>query len=86
MLIFKRDTSESVEDQLTETWRLSRDLDGALYPTIRDTNGDWFAIQTHSIAADGTVSPSVVCTYDGCDFHEFITLEGWDQVSEPKQH
>lgn len=27
------------------------------------------------IAADGTVTPSVVCE---CGFHEFIRLEGWE--------
>lgn len=32
---------------------------------------------SHQIADDGTVSPSVVCTTEGCGFHEFIRLEGW---------
>lgn len=31
----------------------------------------------HQIAPDGTVSPSVVCPHDGCDFHEFVRLENW---------
>lgn len=34
----------------------------------------------HTIAADGSVSPSVVCTGyrgEGCSFHEFVKLEGW---------
>jgi predicted RNA-binding Zn-ribbon protein involved in translation (DUF1610 family) len=31
----------------------------------------------HEIAPDGTVSPSVVCPHDGCGFHEFIQLDGW---------
>ena len=30
---------------------------------------------THEIASDGAVSPSMVCP--NCDFHEWITLEGW---------
>lgn len=39
--------------------------------------------QGHAIAADGTVSPSVVCSYpvegvEGCGFHDFIQLEGWE--------
>lgn len=29
----------------------------------------------HAIAADGTVSPSVICTR--CDWHDRIRLEGW---------
>ena len=31
----------------------------------------------HQIAADGTVSPSVVCPHEGCTFHEFVKLENW---------
>ena len=31
----------------------------------------------HAIAIDGAVSPSVVCDGDGCDFHEYIRLDGW---------
>jgi hypothetical protein len=34
-------------------------------------------IDEHEIAADGTVTPSVVCTESGCDFHDFVRLEGW---------
>ena len=33
--------------------------------------------KNHTIAPDGTVSPSMVCTHDGCDFHEFIKLENY---------
>jgi hypothetical protein len=32
----------------------------------------------HEIAADGTVHPSIVCPYEGCDFHEWGRLLGWD--------
>jgi hypothetical protein len=32
----------------------------------------------HRIAADGTVSPSYVCSVRGCPFHEFVRLVGWD--------
>lgn len=31
----------------------------------------------HSIAEDGTVSPSVVCPRPGCTFHEFVRLADW---------
>lgn len=31
----------------------------------------------HSVADDGTVSPSFVCTKAGCLFHTFIRLGGW---------
>ncbi len=31
----------------------------------------------HTIAADGTVTPSTRCYADGCEFHEWVILEGW---------
>ena len=31
----------------------------------------------HEIGVDGTVSPSVVCDGDGCDFHEYVRLRDW---------
>lgn len=36
----------------------------------------------HRIADDGTVHPSVVCPIDGCGFHEFVRLVGWDPKHE----
>ncbi|MBU2118771.1 MAG: hypothetical protein KJ954_14380 [Alphaproteobacteria bacterium] len=39
--------------------------------------GNYGSLSGHSIAADGTVTPSVVCTVPGCGFHEWIKLEGW---------
>lgn len=41
--------------------------------TLRNVKGD----SGHSISKDGTVSPSIVCPYDGCDFHEFGKLMDW---------
>jgi hypothetical protein len=34
---------------------------------------------THEIAADGKVTPSVVCP--NCEFHEWISLVGWPASS-----
>lgn len=31
----------------------------------------------HDIAADGTVTPSLICPMDGCSWHVFVTLLGW---------
>lgn len=31
----------------------------------------------HEIASDGTVTPSVVCPYEDCDFHDYVRLIGW---------
>lgn len=39
-----------------------------------------FAIlDDHEIADDGMVTPSVICPETGCDFHEMVTLEGWNK-------
>lgn len=38
------------------------------------------SLSNHEIAANGAVSPSVVCPF-GCEFHEFILLEGWESYS-----
>lgn len=31
----------------------------------------------HTISAEGVLSPSWVCPYEGCDWHEFAILDGW---------
>lgn len=41
------------------------------------TCGRLFCLANHAIAADGSVSPSVVCPHPGCSFHEFVRLLGW---------
>ena len=83
MMIFTRFQGDE-DRQPIETWTTSRGLDGIRYPYIKDSRGDYFGLRTHSIASDGTVSPSVVCPY-GCGFHKFIKLEGWDQIEGRKQ-
>jgi len=40
-------------------------------------NGHSDVLDDHTIADDGTVTPSVVCPYDGCDWHVHVRLEGW---------
>ncbi|HYE72624.1 MAG TPA: hypothetical protein VEF04_04800 [Blastocatellia bacterium] len=35
--------------------------------------------KTHSIADDGTVTPSMICPHD-CSFHEYIRLAEWAQL------
>ena len=32
----------------------------------------------HTIRANGEVAPSVICGVDGCGFHRFIALDGWE--------
>jgi hypothetical protein len=41
-------------------------------------NGHSITLKGHSIDADGTVRPSVVCPTAACEFHDFVRLSGWD--------
>lgn len=34
------------------------------------------SLSGHTIAANGDVTPSLICPFD-CGFHEYVTLEGW---------
>lgn len=38
--------------------------------------GRWSYLD-HEIENDGKVSPSVECPREGCGFHEWVQLEGW---------
>jgi len=40
-----------------------------------------FLGETHTIQADGQVMPSLVCGIDGCGFHKFVRLMGWEAGS-----
>lgn len=42
------------------------------------TCGQLATLGDHTIADNGKVTPSLVCPYDGCDFHDYVELEGWD--------
>ena len=42
------------------------------------SNGHAGLIDEHMIDTFGNVTPSVVCTEDGCDFHAFIKLQAWE--------
>ncbi|MCW2082439.1 UNVERIFIED_ORG: hypothetical protein M2193_004614 [Bradyrhizobium japonicum] len=41
-------------------------------------NGHGIVLKGHSIDADGTVHPSVVCPSRSCGFHDFVRLARWD--------
>ena len=34
-------------------------------------------LDDHSVAADGTVTPSVQCPEGDCDFHDNVRLDAW---------
>jgi hypothetical protein len=35
------------------------------------------SIDNHTVSADGTVAPSLVCDRDGCAWHETVRLLNW---------
>lgn len=39
--------------------------------------GQTYSLRGHTIADDGTVSPSLVCPAKACDFHEHVRLMDW---------
>jgi hypothetical protein len=39
--------------------------------------GQIASLSQHTIEADGTVKPSLVCPYDGCSFHDHVKLKDW---------
>jgi len=39
--------------------------------------------RSHAIRGDGVVHPSMICPHAGCDYHEFVTLDGWTHGSLP---
>lgn len=36
--------------------------------------GNAAALDDHTISQDGIVNPSVVCPFDGCDFHDYVKI------------
>lgn len=63
------------------TWRMIKDYhpDRSLVPVIACNAGHESVLRTHTVSAAGEVSPSLVCPTKGCKFHEYATLEGWDE-------
>jgi hypothetical protein len=39
----------------------------------------------HTVSADGVVSPSDVCPFPPCTFHQFITLDDWRRPCTPRR-
>jgi hypothetical protein len=59
-------------------WHGGRKSDGTRTATLQCPGcGKVASMSQHTIEPDGTVSPSAVCPYEGCTFHQWIRLEGW---------
>lgn len=58
-------------------------LKGEMNPMIKCTQGHTAFLTQHEIQEDGTVDPSIVCPDDGCNWHIWGRLDGWDQGHRP---
>lgn len=63
-------------DHKPGTWKGLQTLGGRKASFTCPNCGQLGSLSDHEIAEDGTVNPSVVC-FNGCGFHDFIKLEGW---------
>lgn len=60
------------------TWKRVKKSDGNFSAMIACPEcGQEGSISNHAITPDGTVTPSVVCGYDKCTFHDYVKLDGW---------
>lgn len=79
MVLVKKD-QESIrysDRAKPNTWGVNILSDGRTQIITRCSHNHIGSLTDHTIADDGTVSPSVVCQHPGCDFHEFIKLDEW---------
>lgn len=78
MALIARRTELDWKDLPPRAWTWWQWLDtNERVPVMRCTAGHMFLVrQNHTIAADGTVTPSMVCPY-GCAYHECIRLDDW---------
>lgn len=59
------------------TWTGGEKADGTRTAIAKCGNGHISSLSDHIVHADGMVEPSLVCPYDGCNWHENVKLEGW---------
>ena len=60
------------------TWNLYTSPNGKRTAITRCSNGHIGSLLNHTISNDGSVTPSVVCQHEGCNYHEYIKLDGWE--------
>lgn len=59
------------------TWARATDTRGGVLLSCANGHEGYLDPKQHTVAADGTVTPSAVCPVKGCTWHEFIRLGGW---------
>ena len=78
MIEFKRDTVLGRWEGDLGSWRgLKVGLHHRSASVTCPNCGRTATLTDHDIAADGTVTPSLVCPHGGCGFHDHVKLVGW---------
>lgn len=68
----------SDEDDKRGTYRTGKDKNtGYVYVTLCCPGCGLPASLNHAIDAQGNITPSLVCPYNPCTFHEFGKLDNW---------
>lgn len=76
MIEVKRSFAVAMLDHQPLSWR-PVSLDDTATASFVCSNGHEGVLSDHSIDTFGEVSPSVVCSTEGCGFHDFLSLSGW---------
>lgn len=58
-------------------WRTCATKDGRTASLSCPECGDIASLSNHSIGDGGVVTPSLVCPYGDCSFHDNVRLQGW---------
>lgn len=68
---------DNTEPRAQGTWKGLATPQGRSASLCCPNCGQVVSIHTHAIDIAGGVTPSVYCPHPECDFHAWITLEGW---------
>ncbi len=79
MITFKKAEPGDIWLIHKQTWRPGKLTSGAVTVTASCPKcGRGCSLSQHAISASGEVTPSVVCPFGDCDFHDYIKLEDWN--------
>ena len=65
-------------EEVWMSWKPYRRADGCTSALFTCPEGHTGTLEGWEIAADGSVSPSVDCSPNGCSFHDYIRLLNWE--------
>lgn len=68
---------EQNNDYKPGTWKGLKTDKGRSASVTCPKCGGLATLTDHNIDSNGGVTPSLVCPYDDCDFHDYVVLKGW---------